>query len=188
MASSPSVFPREFGDEILLQIFADVPPEDNLQSLQLVCRKFYNVGSDQTIWKRNCITSFRYWKDSRRFQNLVAGDKADVDWKEMWLARRRTNTRIGNLFDGILATKVGRLHRFRDICQFGYDAKDFLLEQLGTPDEADDVLARRWAFFSSFLLAIARFCPARNVLSRIRRPQGLHAQARRVTILIKDIC
>jgi F-box protein 21 len=140
---STSVFPREFGDELLLHIFADVPPEDNLQSLQLVCKKFYTVANDQTIWKRNCCTSFHYWQDEHWFHDTVAKEKADVDWKELWLRRKRTNAHIGKLFDGILETKVGRLERFRDICQYGYDAKDFLLEQLQTLDDAEDVLARR---------------------------------------------
>ncbi|KAH8903896.1 hypothetical protein BR93DRAFT_931005 [Coniochaeta sp. PMI_546] len=142
--ASTSVFPREFGDELLLHIFADVPPEDNLRSLQLVCKKFYRVANDQTIWKRNCCTSFRYWQDEHWFHDKVAKEKSDVDWKEVWLRRKRTEAHISRLFDGILETKIGRLERFRDICQYGYDAKDFLLEQVHTLEDAEDVLARRY--------------------------------------------
>ena len=141
--ASPSVFPAEFGDELLLHIFADVPPEDNLRSLQLVCKRFHTVANDKTIWRRNCITSFRYWKDDGWFHDTVANERAGVDWKEVWLRRKRTNARIGKIFDGILETRVGRLQRYREISEYGYDAKDFLLEQSATPEDADDVLARR---------------------------------------------
>lgn len=142
--ASTSVFPREFGDELLLHIFADIPPEDNLKSLQLVCRKFHAVANDQTIWKRHCITSFKFWHEQHSFHEKVANPKPDaVDWKELWLRRRRTNAHLEILFQGILDTKVGRLERFRTICDYGYDAKDFLLEQGGTDDSMEDVLARR---------------------------------------------
>lgn len=155
--ASPSVFPGEFGDELLLHIFADVAPEDNLGSLQLVCKKFYTVANDQTIWRRNCITSFRYWQDEHWFQDNVGREQADADWKEVWLLRKRTNSHISRLLNGIIETKVGRLESFAGICEYGYDAKDFLLEQLETPDDAEDVLARRWALH--FLCALSGRLP-----------------------------
>lgn len=160
--ASPSVFPGEFGDELLLHIFADVAPEDNLRSLQLVCKKFYTVANDQMIWRRNCITSFRYWQDERWFHDNVAREQADADWKGVWLRRKRTNSHISRLLDAIIDTKVGRLERFREICQYGNDAKDFLLEQLDTPDDAEDVLARRWALhFLSVLRGHVMLPPSR---------------------------
>lgn len=140
--ASTSVFPAQFGDEILLDIFAHVPPEDNARSLQLVCKKFYIVANDRTIWKRNCCTSFKYWRDKHWLYDEAAKERADVDWKALWLGRKRTDAHLGRLFDNILETKVGRLERFRDICMFGYDAKDFLLQQLQASSPEDE-LARR---------------------------------------------
>jgi len=142
--ASTSVFPAQFGDELLLDIFSYVPPEDNLRSVQLVCKKFYTVANDQTIWRRNCDVSFNYWRDEQWFLEKFNQEGADVDWKELWLKRRRTNAHIGRIFDAILETKIGRLERFREICEHGYDAKDFLLEQIETVDDAEDLLARRY--------------------------------------------
>ncbi|KAB5526291.1 hypothetical protein GE09DRAFT_1150893, partial [Coniochaeta sp. 2T2.1] len=175
MASPPpSVFPREFGDELLLHIFLDVPPEDNLLSLQLVSKKFHAVANDQTVWKQHCVSSFQYWSDEGWFRDNIrrsAGPEKDknknkVDWKEVFLRRKRINARIGRLFDEIIQTKVDRLERFEQICEYGFDAKDFLLEQLGTREEAEDVLARR--YFGTTLLDSLHRGLAIEVWSRLQ--------------------
>ncbi|KAK8069301.1 hypothetical protein PG994_005917 [Apiospora phragmitis] len=53
-------------------------------------------------------------------------------------------TRTSRLLDGIVATRLERLQRIEEICQYGYDAKDYLLSQCKIDDNAPDVLARRY--------------------------------------------
>jgi F-box protein 21 len=143
-AASMSLFPHEFSDELLLDIFSHVPPEDNLRSIQLVCKRFAKVADDQTIWRRHCCTSFQYWRREHRFHEKIEKKAAlDYDWKRLWLLRKRINAHIEATFNIVLRTKVGRLRGIRHICCYGYDAKDFLLEQSRTADDVEDVLARR---------------------------------------------
>lgn len=47
--------------------------------------------------------------------------------------------------DSILAGQCGRIKRSEIIVKMGYDAKDTLLRNLSVGDDAEDVLARRYA-------------------------------------------
>ncbi|KAM0285474.1 hypothetical protein ACHAQH_001424 [Verticillium albo-atrum] len=134
---------EEIPDEIIHHILSFVSPENNLLRVQLLSRRLNAIANEPLLWRQHCRTAFKYWGPDHDFQAKLDGKVSDVDWKALFLARKATNARISNLFDGILATKLGRVRRFEQICLLGYDAKDFLLEQCHTIDSADDVLARR---------------------------------------------
>ncbi len=51
---------------------------------------------------------------------------------------------ISHCLDSIIASQVGRIGKAEKIVAFGYDAKDTLLRHMSVPDEAEDVLARRY--------------------------------------------
>jgi F-box protein 21 len=132
-----------FPDEIIRHILVFVSPEDNLGSVQLISSRLHYLANEPLLWKHYCQTSFRYWHPDHGFEERLAARASSVEWKKLWIARKRGNIKIGRLLDGILSTKVGQLKKLQQICLLGYDAKDFLLEQCHIDESAEDVLARR---------------------------------------------
>lgn len=130
-------------DEVIQHILHFVSPDDNLRSVQLLSKRFNRLANEALLWRHYCRISFRYWAPEHQFQEKLQGLATDVDWKDLWMIRRRRNSHVGHLLDGILTTQVGRIKKFEQICLLGYDAKDFLLEQCHTDESAEDVLARR---------------------------------------------
>lgn len=57
--------------------------------------------------------------------------------------REEVECRTTRILDSILESQVGRIEKFQEISEFGYDAKDTLLEHCQTDDNAEDVLARK---------------------------------------------
>lgn len=134
---------EDIPDEILQHILSFVSPQDNLVRVQLLSRRLNHLANEPLLWRSHCQSSFTYWDSSHSFPAKLAGSVFDVDWKALFLVRKAREARASMLFDGILASKLGRARRFEQICLLGYDAKDFLLEQCRTIDSAKDVLARR---------------------------------------------
>lgn len=90
------------------------------------------------------MTNFRYWQSEHHFKEKLREKAVDVDWKRLYILRLGRNRRISGLLDQIVASRVSRLRKTEEICQYGYDAKDFLLTQSKVSDDAEDVLARRY--------------------------------------------
>ncbi|MBE3046515.1 F-box protein [Candidatus Bathyarchaeota archaeon] len=133
---------ENFPPEILENILYFLPPEDNLASFQLLSQHLREVANLPSLWRHHCGAAFKYWNPDHKFQQKLS-EPGEVDWKRLFIERRRRNDRIALLFDGILSTRLGRLWRFEQICHAGYDAKDFLVEQCRVDEDAEDVLARR---------------------------------------------
>lgn len=131
-------------DEILHHILHQLPPDDALRSFQLVCRRFARLSAAPLVWRSHCVHGFAYWHPRHDFPTKLARPAADVDWKALYVDRRRSNVLAARLLDSIIATKVRRLDCFGRLGALGYDAKDFLLEQASTAEDAHDVLARRY--------------------------------------------
>lgn len=131
-------------DEIIHQILHYISPEDNLLSVHPLSSRLNQLANEPILWRYYCLHSFKFWKTDHKFSEKLEKPVSNIPWKQLFLLRKRRNARIAYLFDGILATKYGRVKKFEEICLLGYDAKDFLLDQAQTPDAADDVLARRY--------------------------------------------
>lgn len=130
-------------DEIIQHLLHYVSPDDTLASFQLVSRRFARVSDEPLIWKYYCVNTFRYWHPEHDFRTKVRLPAFKVGWKRLFVLRRRRHAYVSGLFEGILASKVGRHRRFAQIGELGYDAKDFLLDQCNADDSVEDVLARR---------------------------------------------
>lgn len=135
---------EDIPDEIVRHILIYLPPQDALINFQLLSRRFHHLANESLLWRWHCQTSFRFWNPSHRLQDKLKALASSVDWKGLWIKRKRNNNRIARLLDGVLSTKTGQLKRLQQICELGYDAKDCLLEQCHVDDSAEDVLARRY--------------------------------------------
>ncbi|KAJ3522804.1 hypothetical protein NM208_g12704 [Fusarium decemcellulare] len=144
------MFFSQVPDEIIQHLLYYIPPEDNLSSFQLLSHRLRRLANEPLLWRYHCQSNFRFWHPEHNFQRRLKGRASQTPWKDLFIVRKCRNAQLDRLLDEILATRVGRVRRFEKVCNFGYDAKDFLLEQCNTANSADDVLARR--YYSKSLL------------------------------------
>lgn len=146
-------------DEIIQHLLLFVPPSDTLENLQYVSRRFRRLVDEPLVWRYHCVTRFKYWHPSHRFHEKLRQPVQQVDWKELFNLRKIQNSAIAVELNGIIRTKTKRFKRYGLIGQYGYDAKDFLLEQLHVDICSGDGLARRYY--------------AQSVLDSIHRSVGI---------------
>lgn len=130
-------------DELLQHILQYIPPEDVLRSFSPLSRRLHRIAQEPLLWRYYCRSNFRYWNAVHRFQEMIRGPVHRVNWKRLFLLRLQRNAHAAALLDGIVQSRVSRLQKMEQICQYGYDVKDFLLAQCRIDDSAEDVLARR---------------------------------------------
>lgn len=134
-------------DEIIRQILQYVSPAETYNTIPLVCKRFQRVATHEPLlWKYYCQSSFRYWAAEHEFHKTIENRNRPASrtaWRELWRKRTYRNELMARLLNDIIATKVARMERVGRICQFGYDAKDFLLEQSRADETVEDGLARR---------------------------------------------
>jgi F-box protein 21 len=135
---------EDIPDEIIRHILLYLPPEDTLENFQLLSRRYQHLANESLLWRWHCQHSFRHWHPDHDFHEKLTVRASSVDWRGLWTRRKRNNNRVARLLDGVLSTKVGQLKKLKQICELGYDAKDYLLEQCRADDSAEDVLARRY--------------------------------------------
>lgn len=130
-------------NEIIQQILLYIPPS-SAPAIQQVSRRFNDL-IQPILWRYHCRTQFRYWDRKHNIQEKFADEVAKVDWKKVFATRHSVDRATSHAIDAILSCQVGRVEKFQSIVRFGYDAKDTLLRHLNVGDDAEDVLARRYA-------------------------------------------
>lgn len=135
---------NDLPDEIISQILNYLAPAETLTTIPRLSKRFHRIADTQLLWKHYCENNFRYWHSDHDIKEKLRSKASDVDWKNLFTLRLRRNRHIALLLDGIVASRVSRLQKTEQICQYGYDAKDFLLSQCKIGEDADDVLARRF--------------------------------------------
>lgn len=135
-------------NEIIQQILLYIPPS-SAPAIQQVSRRFNDL-IQPILWRYHCRTQFRYWDRKHNIQEKFADDVAKVDWKKVFATRHSVDRATSRAIDAILSCQVGRVEKFQSIVRFGYDAKDTLLRHLNVGDDAEDVLARRYAHQRQF--------------------------------------
>jgi F-box protein 21 len=136
----------ECPDELLQQILLHVPPTDTLLNAQFVCKRWWRLCAEARLWKHHCLAEFQHWHSHHDLPSKLGAAASTVAWKALYIYKWSCRRQAAALFEEIVATQWGRIGKMRHIVHMGLDAKDFLLEQWCTPDQADDVFARRhWA-------------------------------------------
>lgn len=135
---------NDLPDEIIQHLLYFVGPDDTLRSLQLVSRRFRRLADEPLLWRYHCRTAFRYWHECHQLPQKLRQPANDVDWKDLFILRRSQNSSIASDLNAIVKTKIKRFKRYGHIGQYGYDAKDYLLEQTRVDSGSEDGLARRY--------------------------------------------
>lgn len=178
-------------DELIHQILHYLEPEHTLKTVALLSRRLNNIACEPLLWKHYCQTNFRYWSAEHRFDQKIHGKLHDVDWRALYLLRLKRNSRIADLVDGIVASRVLRLEKTENICQYGYDAKDYLLTQCRIHDDAEDVLARRFVcvfLCITHLLKVLTDSPPSQILLLYRSRQHTPKPSHRRMGQIPETC
>ncbi|KAF2252539.1 YccV-like-domain-containing protein [Trematosphaeria pertusa] len=140
MAPSFTTLPTE----ILETIFLHLDPQ-SLVSVSQTNKFVKKITSERSIiWRHFCKTHFNSWAPRHNFTAKFAGPLSDVDWRALFLYRINVKRETLRKLDHILGTQQGRIRYINEIADFGYDAKETLLKECACPDDAEDVLARRY--------------------------------------------
>lgn len=130
--------------EILEAIFLQLDPY-SLISVSQTNRLIKQLTSDAPIvWRHLCQTRFTTWDARHNIAAKFTGPLSDVDWRALFMSRVNTERDTRLLLDHIVATQHERIRCINEIADFGYDAKETLLRECACPDDAEDVLARRY--------------------------------------------
>jgi F-box protein 21 len=132
-------------DEVLQHILFYVSPHDLVANVQRLSKRFDRLASEPLLWRHHCRANFTYWDSKHRIRQKFSGNVGDVDWKTLYLHRKRVASETAAILDSIIEGQVNRIQKFKLIADFGYDAKDTLLKHCRTSETAEDVLARRQA-------------------------------------------
>ena len=139
MSSSLSDLPNE-----LLQHILCFTPPISVAAFHQVSRRFSKLA-DSTVWRHHCLSRFKYWSDAKGLHKKLLSGSDVYDWKGIYARRHRINQETKRLVNSIISSQIGRLEKLQTIIDFGYDAKDCLLDCARVDDSYDDVLARRYA-------------------------------------------
>jgi F-box protein 21 len=141
--SMPPVSVDALPHEVLQQILFYTSSQDTLVNIQRVSKRFSRLGNEPLLWRYHCRVDFKYWDSKHRIKQKLLGNAGDVDWKALYIHRKKIDSQTTGLLNGILEGQSSRIERFDAIGKFGYDAKDTLLRHCDANETAEDVLARR---------------------------------------------
>lgn len=132
-------------DELIDGIF-DFLPSTSLARVSGVSKSLANLANNSPVWRRHCRIEWRYWHPRHDIRDKLLAATTQTDWKSLWTLRKQTDRSAATHFEHVLARQTDRIPHIEVILKYGYDAKDYLLSQILCPDDAEDVLARRyWA-------------------------------------------
>jgi len=90
--------------ELMVQIFRYIIGEEldlaSLESVGLVCRGFYLLSRDPSLWRSICYSSWGSSALNYVLKDGTGGDEKQVDWRKMFLERPRVN------YDGIYISRT----------------------------------------------------------------------------------
>jgi F-box protein 21 len=130
--------------EILDAIFFHLDPA-SLISVSQTCQFVKKITIDAPIlWRHFCKTRYKAWAPHHDIATKLAGPLSEVDWRVLFIQRINAERDTLRLFNRLLETQQGRIQHINEIAELGYDVKETLLDQVACPDDAEDVLARRY--------------------------------------------
>ena len=116
------------------------------------------------------VQKWRYWDARHDLQGLLEAPPAQTRWRHLYNDRMAMDKHALDTFNKALSTEQYRVSRMEDISSKGYDVKDLLLRLLNeTPDDAEDVLARR--YYAKATLGMLHRAVALGKWSRLQKRQ-----------------
>lgn len=141
MANRPSL--TTLPTEIIEAIFIHLDP-GSLISVSRTSKLLQKITTEPIIWRHYCLTRFKSWAPHHNMAAKFVAPLSDVDWYALFVRRTNVERDTLKLLDKLLESQQGRIKYINEIADFGYDVKETLLGQCVCPDDAQDVLARRY--------------------------------------------
>jgi F-box protein 21 len=147
MTPKPTMARPAFTDlptELLEAIFLNLDPH-SLIAVSTANKSIRQLTADASIiWRNLCKTQFKTWDARHNITAKFAGPLFDVDWRSLFITKYEIGCRVRDLLEHVLSTQHERILCINEIADYGYDAKETLLKECACPDDAEDVLARRY--------------------------------------------
>ncbi|GAB7352092.1 hypothetical protein MBLNU459_g2592t1 [Dothideomycetes sp. NU459] len=139
-------------DELIQEIFTYLPAT-SAAAFGSTSLRLNKISLTPLLWRDYCRSTWRYWEVLPDRPDPIGGDISSDQWRELFVQKHTLDQEALHEFDELLSTQQFRLERMQSIAEhFRYDAKDLFLGLLQTPDDADDVLARR--YYSDAILGL----------------------------------
>lgn len=150
--------------EIIIKIFSYLETHQDVLSASLSAPSLQVCGGENPIWRN---VAYARWKH-KRF-NLAAGGFSS--WKDFYIHHHLVDNKIDEQVNNMVHQPdppgFSRIARFQHIQPLENDCKDRLLMHIRTPDDALDVLARRyWA--RALLTSMYRVRAIKTIRSSLR--------------------
>lgn len=132
-------------DELLGVVVSHIPTAEDTAAFGLTCQRVYKIVCTSPVWRRHCIATWKHWDPQHELSAKLAQPPLQIDWRQLFHQRVDKDVKAALAFKDLISTQQKRLHRMHEIAEKGHDVHDLLLNLRDrTPDQAEDVLARRW--------------------------------------------
>lgn len=132
-------------DELLDCIISQLATPVDTTHFGQACRRTHGLVSASLVWRRHCLATWQYWAPRHDLPAKLAQPPLHTDWLQLCVERIQVERKAAALFEALLLTQQNRVERMQGIAAKGKDVQDLLLRLKDqTPDEVEDVLARRW--------------------------------------------
>lgn len=163
-------------DELLGAIIAQLDSAEDTIRLGHVCRRLYRLVTVSSVWRWHCVSSWNTWDLRYDLDSKISRPPLQTDWRGLYIERRQIDRRATGLFEMLLSTQQSRASRVHELAVLGDYIKDLLLRiSRDTPDDAEDVLARRW--YADAVLGLASRRHAVEVWRRLQRGESVELEA-----------
>lgn len=151
-------------DELISDIFTHLDPTV-ATTLGFVCKRLYKISNEQLLWRSYVLDTWKYWEDEEECAQTPIGDSSSPQWRTLYSKRQHIDQGVLQMFQLLLGKQQWRFSRMECIVDMhGLDAKDVLLKLARqTPDDAPDVLARR--YYAKSLLGLLNRLDALRIWS-----------------------
>ncbi|KAI9670111.1 MAG: hypothetical protein M1829_004839 [Trizodia sp. TS-e1964] len=128
--------------EVLTLAFSRLPTE-SLLALNLVSKRFNKLAKEPLLWKHHCL-QFKYWDEKHDIKAKASSAVAFDGWESLYQYRVVTDRKVTTILNSILADRTGCAGKYKQIADYGFDAKDTLLRHCQATEDMEDVLSRRY--------------------------------------------
>lgn len=132
-------------DELLDSVISQLASPSDTVHFGLTCKHAHALVGTSLVWRRHCLARWQHWAPQHELPAKLVQPPLHTDWRQLCGERVSTDRAAAGMFESLLLSQQNRVQHMQEIAAKGYDVQDLLLRLKNeTPDEAEDVLARRW--------------------------------------------
>jgi F-box protein 21 len=132
-------------DELLSVVTCHIPTAADTAAFGLTCRRVRKIVCTSPVWKKHCLTTWKYWEPRHQLPAKLTQPPLQTDWRQLFLQRVGIDLEAAIVFQDMISSQTKRMSRMNEIAKKRHDVQDLLRNLRDrTPDQAEDVLARRW--------------------------------------------